>query len=290
MVSTGMQGTNGEEFLPLSTGIAQPVVPEATTWGSRSGRGVSAVAVSIAMLMAAAVAVVATLQLARAPATPSRAAAHPRELHELAAATLRRFSKVRRLQPTKSAEALPNPILKYQSVDEHGEPGVFLGNMDEAGDIVAQNVELNTTQPTKMTFIVGPEVEGVGALVRGSLKVRDDCAYGFCGTIRAGFVNMRSTLSGTWQTEGKNLDSVIHIRWIEPEMHIDQKLTWDPADTTDDAQDDDVQVQDAQNPSENECERQHDENSCSHHKPTDSSCFCSWGGDIGEGLCVMVCA
>lgn len=249
MASTVVQDADGDDFPPLSTGDAQeglahPVVTGTSTfWGPRCGCG--GLAVSSAMLMAAAVVVVVTLHMAHT--TASREGAHPRELHELAVATLQRFSKVRRLQPSRSAETFPKPILKYQSVDEHGKPGVFLGRMDEAGSIVASHVELNATQ---MTFIVGPEVEGVGPLVRGYLTVRDDCAYGMCGTIRAGFVNIHSTLSGTWQTEGENLDSVIHIRWIEPEMHVDQKLTWhpdeeggqaNPANTTDDDQD-------AQNP------------------------------------------
>lgn len=36
----------------------------------------------------------------------------------------------------------------------------------------------------------------------------------------------------------------------------------------------------------NECERQASEDACSQYKPTDSYCFCSWGGDF----CTMACA
>jgi len=296
MAIGGLQGSGGDELLPLSGGDSQdgkgqPAVPEATTWGPRSGRGFSAIVVSAAMLMTAALVAVASLQVAHVGSTPSPAAAHPRDLHELAHATLRRFSKVRKLLPAGKATGVAKSILKYQSADEHGEPGVFLGRMDEAGSTVASDVELDATHFANMTFIVGPEVEGAGPLVRGDLTLRDDCAVGMCGTIRAGFVNIHSTLSGTWQTEGDTLDGVIHIRWIEPEMQIDQKLTWTPVEN-------DKQVvhetpaiivedpQEVQKPSGNECERQASKDACSQHKPTDSYCFCSWGGDF----CMMACA
>merc|ERR1712154_408632 len=102
-----------------------------------------------------------------------------------------------------------NSALSYTSVDADGNPGVIKGSWDEAGDVVASRVALDVKN---MTFVVGPRVEGAEYLVAGTMAVRDDCPIGKCGTLRAGFVNSRTTVGGTWQTGPNGLR--YHLRTL----------------------------------------------------------------------------
>lgn len=167
--------------------------------------------------MAAAMVLMATAMVATVAGSASDSAATRETARPV-------FLTARLLEGGEASSAFTS--FTYSSTDASGAPGMFCDTLDEAGNVVASEVLLDATDPTNMTFVVGPENTGAGYLVRGRLAARDDCAVGLCGTFRAGFVCIHSTIGGTWQTGQQGLAGVLHLRLFEPEMHVDQKITW----------------------------------------------------------------
>jgi len=76
--------------------------------------------------------------------------------------------------------------------------------------------EVTVTQrsPSTWDFTVEPQVAGM-FLIKGTMLVTQKDQDGMSGNITAGFINLRSTLSGSWVTEGSDFNSTLHIHLNE---------------------------------------------------------------------------
>mmetsp|Transcript_66678 Transcript_66678/g.168141 ORF Transcript_66678/g.168141 Transcript_66678/m.168141 type:complete len:235 (+) Transcript_66678:80-784(+) len=125
----------------------------------------------------------------------------------------------RRLLDASAGELV---VHTYQSFDGDGTPGT--GRLGSDGTRSVSEVTLRQG-PSGISFTVGPVVAGV-YLIKGEMAIMHRDRNHVSGTIKAGFVNLRSTLSGTWRAEGADLNSTLHIHLTE--MGFDENWTWSP--------------------------------------------------------------
>jgi len=110
-------------------------------------------------------------------------------------------------------------VYSFGSFDEDGQPGT--GSLGEgcgsAGDVNVATVEPGPfawdLRRSELTFTVGPRCAGM-YLISGSMWVDSAGEEGLRGTIKAGFVNLRSTMRGTWETDKDGLAGalLVHFR------------------------------------------------------------------------------
>jgi len=128
-------------------------------------------------------------------------------------------SSLRRLSETDASQPV---VFTYQSSDGEGNNGT--GTLGSTGAGSVSKVALQQV-PEGISFTVGPAVGGM-YLIRGKMDVTQRGQGHMSGNIRAGFVNLRSTLSGTWQAEGTDFNSTLHIHLTE--MGFNEEWTWSP--------------------------------------------------------------
>jgi len=125
----------------------------------------------------------------------------------------------RKLLEVNTSESL---VYTYQSFDGAGTSGT--GELGSGGSGSVSKVMLSHV-PGGISFIVGPAVGGM-YLISGSMDVTHHDQDHMSGSIKAGFVNLHSTMSGTWWAEGPDLNSALHIHFTE--MGFDEQWTWSP--------------------------------------------------------------
>ncbi|CAE7656867.1 PSL4 [Symbiodinium sp. CCMP2456] len=135
-----------------------------------------------------------------------------------------------RLMPSSRGEAAQgatNTTFFYESVDqESGRIGTGMlgqGCGDRSVSAVAITVTQEPQEPpflwtnltgASMSFKVGPPCAGT-YLISGKMWPTKATAEGISGKIRAGFVNLRSTMTGTWSTGPSGLDGNLTVAFQE---------------------------------------------------------------------------
>jgi hypothetical protein len=119
----------------------------------------------------------------------------------------------RRLSETNTSEP---SLFTYRSTDT--------GDLGSDGTRSVSEVVLHRT-PAGADFHVGPAV-GSMYLIRGRMDVTRRDQDQISGNIKAGFVNLRSTLSGTWQADGPDFNSTLHIHLRD--MGLAEDWAWSP--------------------------------------------------------------
>eukprot|EP00443_Scrippsiella_acuminata_P017764 CAMPEP_0115252118 /NCGR_PEP_ID=MMETSP0270-20121206/43982_1 /TAXON_ID=71861 /ORGANISM="Scrippsiella trochoidea, Strain CCMP3099" /LENGTH=233 /DNA_ID=CAMNT_0002667563 /DNA_START=94 /DNA_END=792 /DNA_ORIENTATION=+ len=114
----------------------------------------------------------------------------------------------RRLLDLNSSESV---VYHYRSSDGDGTNGTGALGSDGSGSV--SKVMLSQV-PGGLSFTVGPAVGGM-YLISGKMDVTRHDEDHMSGSIKAGFVNLHSTLSGTWRAEGADLNSTLYIHLTE---------------------------------------------------------------------------
>eukprot|EP00913_Durusdinium_trenchii_P016615 g15618.t1 len=76
-----------------------------------------------------------------------------------------------------------------------------------------------------MTFTIGPAIRGM-FLISGSLFPLTASAEGVTGRLKAGFVNLHSTATGTWTTGAEGLAGNVSIQFGG---FLQKSWTWQPS-------------------------------------------------------------
>ncbi|CAE7728421.1 PSL4 [Symbiodinium sp. CCMP2456] len=141
-----------------------------------------------------------------------------------------------RLMPSsrEATQEATNTTFFYESVDqESGRIGTGMlgqgcgdGSVSEVAITVTQEAPFLWTNLTGagMSFEVGPPCAGT-YLISGKMWPTKATAEGISGKIRAGFVNLRSTMTGTWSTGPSGLDGNLTVAFQEL---LDVEWTWKP--------------------------------------------------------------
>eukprot|EP00931_Biecheleriopsis_adriatica_P050022 TRINITY_DN2894_c0_g1_i3.p1 TRINITY_DN2894_c0_g1~~TRINITY_DN2894_c0_g1_i3.p1 ORF type:complete len:283 (-),score=50.75 TRINITY_DN2894_c0_g1_i3:383-1231(-) len=113
-------------------------------------------------------------------------------------------------------------VYHFQSFDADG-PGT--GELGSDGRESVSEVTIKQRSSSIWEFKVGPSVSGM-YLIKGTMLLTHEGPDGMFGNITAGFVNLRSTLSGSWATERRDLNSTLHIHLNE--TSFDEEWMWSP--------------------------------------------------------------
>lgn len=125
-------------------------------------------------------------------------------------------------------------VYRYKSFDDNGVPGT--GSLGSGcGGAVDVTVSTGMAAPFSWDLQTGPLQFKIGPpcgeqfLISGQMSVSDVSKETMQGEITAGFVNLRSTLKGTWSSGGHGLNGtlLIHLKDM-----IETKWSWAPAEPT----------------------------------------------------------
>lgn len=130
-------------------------------------------------------------------------------------------------------------IYRFGSTDAGHLGTGSLGKLGEEEDSVSEVVLSTSSVPAqKIRFTVGPPIGSKGMfLIDGTMTVTQTSTERTYGSIKVGFVNLHSTLSGTWWADGdtSNLGNrTLHVRLsgMSPsEKFPDERWTWRPVET-----------------------------------------------------------
>lgn len=126
-------------------------------------------------------------------------------------------------------------VYEFECSNEDGPGTGWLGQAGMPGDGSASDVVVRTadspvSEDTSMNFTIGPNV-GVGDehIISGVMDVLHASPEGLSGNITAGFINLRSTLSGTWESGPDGLDGAVQIHLSDPDLFLEEDWAWKPS-------------------------------------------------------------
>lgn len=128
----------------------------------------------------------------------------------------------RRLGSHNATEA--NVTYKFHSFDHNQNEGTGTLGSNGMKDHSVSEVTV-VPNPPGFSFTIGPPVAGM-YLIGGTLDVLGRDEHQIRGKIRAAFVNLRTTLTGTWEADSTDLDSVLHIHLKE--IGLTAEWVWKP--------------------------------------------------------------
>lgn len=128
----------------------------------------------------------------------------------------------RRLSSLSATAARANITYKFHSFDENEKEGT--GSLGSNGAHSVSEVTV-IPKPPGFSFTIGSPVAGM-YLIGGTLDIQGGDEHHIKGKIRAAFVNLRTTLTGTWEADSADLDSVLHIHLSE--MGVNEEWIWKP--------------------------------------------------------------
>mmetsp|Transcript_63810 Transcript_63810/g.132213 ORF Transcript_63810/g.132213 Transcript_63810/m.132213 type:complete len:237 (-) Transcript_63810:16-726(-) len=113
---------------------------------------------------------------------------------------------------------------QFHSFDKDKHEGTgFLGS-DGVNDSVSEVTVVHG--PSGISFTIGPPIAG-HFLIGGTLEIHQQRgSHHLSGKIRAAFVNLRTTLTGTWESVNMDLNSELHIHLVE--VGLKEDWTWKP--------------------------------------------------------------
>lgn len=133
----------------------------------------------------------------------------------------------------RAQQAAEAGTYEFQCSDE-GE-GVGTGQLgtgagaDEpsASDVVVRADTATGVAAKQMEFTIGPPVGCCGEhVISGRMDVLESTSNGLSGNITAGFMNLRSTLRGSWTSGVDGLEGAIHIHLSD--LGMEKDWTWQP--------------------------------------------------------------
>lgn len=128
----------------------------------------------------------------------------------------------RRLGSLNATEA--NVTYKFHSFDSNQNEGTGTLGSNGMKDHSVSEVTV-VPNPPGFSFTIGPPVAGM-YLIGGTLDVVGRDEHQIKGKIRAAFVNLRTTLTGTWESESNDMDSVLRIHLKE--LGVNEEWVWKP--------------------------------------------------------------
>ena len=125
-------------------------------------------------------------------------------------------------------------VFRFESVDDAtGQKGTgSLGQFSESQSVSDVTIIVNQPgpflwdlSPADMAFTIGPAIRNT-FLIKGSLTPTKATSKGISGVMTAGFVNLRTTATGMWNTGPTGFDSDLTLQFGG---FLDDKWTWQPA-------------------------------------------------------------
>ena len=138
-----------------------------------------------------------------------------------------------RLMPSRREPGDGSTTFVFESFDEHGRVGTgMLGQGCEDKSVSEVTVAVSQAGPflwtnltgASMPFKIGPPCVKTH-LISGTMWPTKVTAEGMVGEIRAGFVNLRSTMTGTWSTGPMGFEGNLSVAFDEL---LDVEWTWRP--------------------------------------------------------------
>ncbi|CAK0811778.1 unnamed protein product, partial [Prorocentrum cordatum] len=141
------------------------------------------------------------------------------------------------LRRSRRLAAVEAGVYEYECSNEDGLGAGWLGEagVPEGGSVSDVVVRAGAGDDpvaidASMNFTIGPAV-GIGDehVIAGHMEVLYASPEGIGGNITAGFINLRSTLSGTWEAGADGLDGPVQIHLSEPDLYMEEDWTWQPS-------------------------------------------------------------
>lgn len=124
-------------------------------------------------------------------------------------------------------------VFRFESVDATGKRGTGrLGQFSADESVSDVTIMVNQPgpflwdlSPADMAFTIGPAIRNT-FLIKGSLTPTKATSKGISGVMTAGFVNLRTTATGMWNTGPSGFTSDLTLQFGG---FLDDKWTWQPA-------------------------------------------------------------
>mmetsp|Transcript_72224 Transcript_72224/g.169080 ORF Transcript_72224/g.169080 Transcript_72224/m.169080 type:complete len:262 (-) Transcript_72224:41-826(-) len=135
-------------------------------------------------------------------------------------------SNVRRLGSVEGP--IGNETFQFHSFDSEQKKGTGILGSDGMNDSVSE-VTVVRDHEGGLSFTIGPPIAG-HFLIGGTMEIQERDQGRLAGKIRAAFVNLRTTLTGTWEATSSDLHSELHIHLTE--IGLQEDWTWKPENYT----------------------------------------------------------